>query len=994
MAEETQDPLFLHQYMCSECGTLYNTLAEVLVHQQDHMGDNYNEAEAEAPSVGSDQLQGVATQNHYQCLECGEFVLSPNDLLQHQESHTRVSTKHSNLTESHSTLGSQIHYQCCECKALFTSPEVWLAHQRAHTKDVAQNIILQVGNGLVNLQNVVVGDHMYESKDVCGTLEAVLEPQPASLTVPTQIYLRNRQSETAQAVPVDKALQSEDQKESADIQTTVQVKQENNPVVKRYEQGPEPVAMHPYECSECTQLFQTPEEFLEHQGTHFLEMEKESGECSLHESNAAGVKSEVRLLGALPSASHEGLQKVTITSENGGQGLVCNSQQRVALPSSPCDAPGDKGRLTQRPFKYSHCKDDFASFQELKQHCKFNATEQFCCAHCNRQFTSATRLQAHQKAHVNGTYECPNCSKVFKKAVSLEQHMRIHRGEALYLCVDCGLGFGTEMTLMLHRKTHTADPLHHCMCGKTFSNMTKFLYHRRTHVGKSGVPPEKLKMHVEPLEVEPCLSAVQPMPEPPLRDHGNMTRAEADSTAGEVLESSTQVEGTPVLLKKPSLANVHVNGVAQEHLQQAESGKCFKCPQCEKEFSTHIRMVRHKRVVHILERTHKCQLCGKKFKKLVHVKNHMRIHTGERPFQCTECGKTFTSLANLMRHNLIHTGERPYKCDICNKTFTQSSNLQQHRIVHDGSSPYTCKECGLSFSRASKLALHLYGHTGELPFKCKECGKSFLRRRLLELHRFIHLGKEPHHCKHCGAIFVHLSKLEEHHCSQKMHYECSICGKRMNSQANLTLHKLVHAGQRPFKCQQCSKSFSSQSGLTRHEQRHSGARPHQCEVCAKTFVAASGLQLHYRTHTNERPFPCLVCGKAFRQATHLREHRRLHTGERPYKCDECGKRFVQSMHLVEHRRIHTGERPHTCHECGKAFKTQSNLRSHRKTHKELPPQAQQTIMCNEFGETIAIIETSEPIPLAETIEIYQATLDGSLAVENVQVENLQVNAFV
>ncbi|XP_069497052.1 zinc finger protein 574-like [Ambystoma mexicanum] len=980
MAEETQDPVFLHQYMCSECGTLYNTLEEVLLHQQDHIGETAHITDVKSPAENIIQPKGLAEQNHYRCLECGQFVVTPNELLQHQESHTRVSFQQVCQQDSKNSLSSQIHYQCCECKALFTSPEVWLTHQRAHTKEPAQNIIVQIDSGLVNLQNVVVGDHAYKCQETYGTSDGVVEDQQTSF-VPTPLYQYNVQNEKAPAVA--KVTQSEDQQNREAILPETQ---EYVCEINKFKQEPAPLAMYPYECSECTHLFQTPEELLAHQGTHFLEMEKESGECTLPESNeAVDLKSEIQLLGAFLSTTHEGQQNVAMRSENGYSGFFCNSQQRLQLSSSHWETIREDGSLTQRVSRCAYCKASFSSLDELRKHKKCHASEQFLCTHCNRLFTSATRLQAHQKAHVNGTFECPNCSKVFKKAASLEQHMRIHSGEALYLCVDCGLGFGTEMTLMLHRKTHTPDPLHRCECGKTFSNMTKFLYHRRTHLGKSGVPPEKSKTHIE----VPA-AAVQPSPVTPIR-------AEADSTAIDAIESPTQEEGTPALSKVIAPNIVQVIGLNEELRHQTANGKSdkyFKCPQCEKEFSTHIRMVRHKRVVHILERTHKCHLCGKKFKKLVHVKNHMRIHTGERPFQCTVCGKTFTSLANLMRHNLIHTGERPYKCDICNKTFTQSSNLQQHRIVHDGTSPFPCKECGLAFTRASKLALHLYSHTGELPFKCKECDKSFLRRRLLELHRFSHLGKEPHHCKHCGAIFVHLAKLEEHHCSQKMHFECSICGKRMNSQSNLTLHKLVHAGQRPFKCHQCSKSFSSQSGLSRHQQRHLGARPHQCGLCDKTFVAASGLQLHHRTHTNERPFPCPVCGKAFRQATHLREHRRLHTGERPYKCDECGKRFVQSMHLVEHRRIHTGERPHSCQYCGKAFKTQSNLRSHRKTHKEPLPQPQQTIMCNEFGETIAIIETSEPIPLAETIEIYQATLDGSLQVENVQVENIQVNEFV
>lgn len=62
------------------------------------------------------------------------------------------------------------------------------------------------------------------------------------------------------------------------------------------------------------------------------------------------------------------------------------------------------------------------------------------------------------------------------------------------------------------------------------------------------------------------------------------------------------------------------------------------------------------------------------------------------------------------------------------------------------------------------------------------------------------------------------------------------------------------------------------------------------------------------------------------------------------------------------------------------------MRSHRKTHQNLMAQPQQTIMCTELGEPIAIIESVEPLPLAETIEIYQAALQGNLQVEDVTLQ--------
>lgn len=47
-----------------------------------------------------------------------------------------------------------------------------------------------------------------------------------------------------------------------------------------------------------------------------------------------------------------------------------------------------------------------------------------------------------------------------------------------------------------------------------------------------------------------------------------------------------------------------------------------------------------------------------------------------------------------------------------------------------------------------------------------------------------------------------------------------------------------------------------------------------------------------------------------------------------------------------------------------------------------------TIMCNEFGETIAIIETSGD--LAEAIELYHTALESGINMEAITVDNLQL----
>ncbi|XP_016319588.1 zinc finger protein 574-like isoform X1 [Sinocyclocheilus anshuiensis] len=1048
-----------HQYMCSECQQLFNTLEEVLVHQQIHTGAEGDEVEV-LPSLEDCD----AGKSQYQCLECGAILRNPDELLLHQELHMREAGQElCEVTEVDAVDAEvPIQYQCLECLALFDTPELWLAHRQAHNRSSTHSslntdteYVLQADGSvtpvqLLNVQNLVLDEQ--KAGQILTLAQALREQDnpsktaapPRTMLVPANTSLPGSTSAmlrlqfcSAQAI-ADGSASATLRKAKLlspllpagpirlDNVTTLNLLPSSGQVNTLNKENEEILLIHPYECSECNLLFSTPEDFLQHQGEHFLGQDKESGDTGVmvgYEDISGAKEDEGRSDG-----SEEGSKVIagrrTYTARSAGLGLT----------PSPSNLR---------------------------------------CEECKRKFTSANRLVAHLRVHEQGTHECPECDKVFKKLVSLQTHMRTHSGEARFLCVDCGHGFTTEITLMIHRKSHTSEPLHKCpFCAKTFTNMTKFLYHRRTH--RVCEPTAPVSQFV--LAQQSPLSIIQRAREreaawrkerqavtiPPMEDDRKESSGTGSGGTAVVSQSSEPTEnglhaepsnteqtqnGGKIQTDDPNhstAANVGGGGEEESKLGTlaAEEEPKFPCSICKKRFSSQVHLLRHRRTTHTTERRFKCNICGKPFKKQIHLRNHLRTHTGERPFQCSVCGKTFSSLANLSRHGLTHTGVRPYRCDICHKAFSQSSNLRQHRQhLHSNTTPSPCPDCSATFIRPAKFVAHRFLHHpgSPAPYPCPHCSEGFLRKRQRDLHCLEEHPNltQPHGISQDSQVSSQLGATDntEQLSTPSMarpNLDCTICGKRLNSPANLRLHQLSH-GLGPGR----PRGSSSATG-----------KSHPCPVCGKLFGSASSVTLHQRVHTGERPYPCTICGKRFRQNTHLREHLCTHSGERPFRCEFCDKGFVQSMHLAEHRRTHTGERPHACGECGKTFKTVSNLRNHRKTHTRtqkqqepehnaeavtaecntatfavveasemdlattVPAFCQQelqlgqpqviqiqtsnltqthgtpTIMCNELGETIAIIETSGD--LAEAIELYHKALESGISMEVLTVDSLQL----
>ena len=194
-----------------------------------------------------------------------------------------------------------------------------------------------------------------------------------------------------------------------------------------------------------------------------------------------------------------------------------------------------------------------------------------------------------------------------------------------------------------------------------------------------------------------------------------------------------------VILKKSKRKNV---GEVQ---RQFDSEQNFKCMKCQLKFASEMEPLWHKKA-HSLQDQNKriCNHCGKSFKKMFQLQNHIRTHTGDKPYVCHICAGAFSQETTLRTHMRTHSGVKPFKCGQCSESFNVSSALTTHRMWKhsEGSRPFLCTFCSKSFPTKSAVRKHETIHKSEKKHLCSHCNKRFARADHLKSHLKSHKQSE------------------------------------------------------------------------------------------------------------------------------------------------------------------------------------------------------------------------------------------------------------
>ncbi|XP_061626910.1 zinc finger protein 827 isoform X1 [Phyllopteryx taeniolatus] len=349
----------------------------------------------------------------------------------------------------------------------------------------------------------------------------------------------------------------------------------------------------------------------------------------------------------------------------------------------------------------------------------------------------------------------------------------------------------------------------------------------------------------------------------------------------------------------------------------------------------------------------------------------------EQLFPCPVCGKVFGRQQTLSRHLALHTEERKYKCHLCPYAAKCRANLNQHLTIHSVKLVNTDAEQIVSAVAAATDAAERKNCA--YYYSCHVCGFQTELNAQFVGHMSLHVDKEQWMFSLCCSIcdFVCMEEGD-----MKSHMSTGHAG--LNSRSPLSETKstssslsalsdslnsseggdLTHTSGEELKSllappssASSQSSSGSRSGSGTEDKSDKGF---ECVFCTFVCKTRSMYERHVQIHLIARMFECDVCHKFLKTPEQLLEHKKCHSiptgglkcpfciysSSRPaamechlkthlqteHRCRICQGLWPDRPSLEAHARAHRLGNHYRCERCGYLSKTANKLIEHVRVH--------------------------------------------------------------
>ncbi|XP_029634016.1 zinc finger protein 287-like [Octopus sinensis] len=290
-----------------------------------------------------------------------------------------------------------------------------------------------------------------------------------------------------------------------------------------------------------------------------------------------------------------------------------------------------------------------------------------------------------------------------------------------------------------------------------------------------------------------------------------------------------------------------------EYVTELKKLKVVKCSKCDATLQNRYLLQDHEDRVHFQVDSQICSQCGKSYKNLKSLRNHVHsVHYVKgKSNLCHLCPAKFKWAATLKQHiQEIHEGIRQFSCPTCKKEFYRKSQLNRHKRIHgsDISKMIVCKQCNKSFWFENNYIRHmriLHQPQKEL-FHCSYCGKGFSQKASMVAHvQLLHFNLYTFTCKICNMGFTRSKTLRAH--MTQVHNDTDFVvtnSQRNRFKYNRTAEDLLY-------CTYCKTGFYYKAKLVEHiHQEHLSYFPHRCNKCKQGFLEKKFLENHLKKAHN------------------------------------------------------------------------------------------------------------------------------------------------